>query len=380
MIAPPTAVAQRRDPTPSASELWKTYPLHQEPATPSAAGRGAGVQAPGRRSSAPAGAQASGRRSSAPAGASGDAGVPTPLLGALGAVLVLAGFEALRRWDSRRAARFTRSSRPAAPVLLAATVAAMTPDERPRTPRLTALTAGPADEPDEPARSETPAGPLKPPDPGQTWTAEIEWQDSGGGPHFCLIARPAGGGADALIAASEPLAWPPSDADAIRQMRNEVARMEAALTGSGWTPIEPGSAWYSKRFAWAALVQPVTTGRFWRDLEWPAGTEDLWRCEIRWKPGYVNSRFTVVTTEPGHRRGKTVATSETFKWLLMEDPSPQSPEQREQVRALDDEILAAGWEPAGRGRSWCARRYVWRREGPPPAHLAARHGGHDGER
>jgi hypothetical protein len=363
VIAPSSALAQQQDPTPSARELWEAYPIHEGTAT----------AAP---TEAAAGAQSSGRRASAPAETSGDAGSPYLLLGAIGAVLALA-LGVLRR---RSAAGSTR----AAPILLPAMVAAMAPDERQRPARLTALAMGPGDRHEQPAEAERPAGAVEPPDPGQPWTAEIEWRDVGGGPRFCLVARPAGGGTDALIAASEPLAWPPRDDAAVRQMRHEVARIEAALRSSGWTRLPPGSAWYSKRFAWAAVVEPVSTGRFRREVDWPADTEELWRCEIKWKPGYVNSRFTAVAIEPGHRRGRTVSASEPFKWLLMADPNPQSQEQRAQVRKLDEQLRAAGWEPAGRGRWWSALRYVWRHEDPPPDHLGpaeeARSGGHDGER
>ena len=73
-----------------------------------------------------------------------------------------------------------------------------------------------------------------------------------------------------------------------------------------------------------------------------------------------------MATEPGHRRGKTVGASEPFKWLLMADPNPQAQDQRAEVRALDEQIVAAGWEPVGRGRWWSALRYVWPHENPPP--------------
>jgi len=351
VIAPSSALAQQRDPTPSPRELWEAYPLQRENATATP-------------TEAAAGPQSSGRRASAPAQTGGGVGGTYLLLGGIGALLVIAGLAVVGRRS--RAAGSTR----AAPVLLAATVVTtMASDERQRSPRLTGLATEPGDEHEKPAEPGKPASAVEPPDPGQPWSAEIEWQDPGTGPRFCLVARPAGGGTDALIAASETLEWPPRGDAAVRQMRNEVARMEAALLSSGWSPLPPGNAWYSKRFAWAAVVEPVTTGRFRREVDWPADTEDLWRCEIKWKPGYVNSRFAVVATEPGHRRGRTVGASEPFKWLLMADPNPQAQDQRAEVRSLDEQIRAAGWEPAGRGRWWSALRYVWRHEGPPPDHL-----------
>jgi hypothetical protein len=355
MIAPPSAVAQDRTPTPSARELWDAYPLQQEPATATPTAQGSGAEPPARRTNAPA--------------ERGDGGgVAWLLVGLLGTAVALAGLAVLRRRNSGRVADSTRAPRPAVPVLLAATVAAMSPDERPRAPRLTALASDP-DSRHDPTKAERPADTMQPPDPGQPWTAELEWQDTGRGARFCLVARPAGGGTDALIAASEPLAWPPPDAAAVRRMRNEVAYLESALLAAGWAPLPSGTAWYSKRFAWAAVEQHVSTGRFRRDPEWPPGSEDLYRCEIKWQPGYVYSRYKAVTYEPGRRRSTTVATSEVFKWLLMADSDPGSPEQRAEVERLHELILAAGWEPAGRGSEWSALRFVWRNEGRPPEQL-----------
>jgi hypothetical protein len=363
MIAPPSAVAQDRTPTPSARELWDAYPLQQEPATVTPTPQGAG---------AGAGAEPSGRRTSAPAERGNGGDIPWLLVGVLGTAVALAGLAGLavlRRRGSRQAIGSADAVRSSAPVLLAAAVAAMSPDERPRTPRLTALASDPDPRHDEPTEADPPAAAMHPPDPEQPWTAELEWQETGRGARFCLVAHPVGGGTDALIAASEPLAWPPPDAKAVRQMRNEVAQMEAALLAAGWAPLPPGTSWYSKRFAWAPVAEPVSTGRFMRDPEWPPGSEDLHRCEIKWQPGYMNSRFKVVMFEPGRRRSTTVATSEVFKWQLMADPDPGSPEQRAEVERLHQLILAAGWEPAGRGAMWSALRFVRRHESPPPAQL-----------
>jgi hypothetical protein len=350
-IAPQSAWAQDPDVTPSARELWEEYPLHEQPA-------GATPTADETR------VQPSGRRTSAPTGDADGGAAPLLVFGALGAVLALAGFTVLRRRGFRLPGRSSSAAPPGAPLLAAASVAAMVPDERRRSPRLTAVAPAPVEPHDEPAEADA----LHPPDPARPWTAELDWQDLGRGARFCVVGRPAGGGDGAVIAASEPLAWPPRDAAAVRQMRNDVARMEAALLGAGWAPLEPGEAWYSKRFAWTP-TEPLSAGRFKRETAWPADAEDLWRCEIKWQPGYVNSRFAAVTSEPEGRRGVTVGRSEALKWLFMADPSPRAPEQREEVMRMDERLLAAGWEPAGRGRDWYGLRYVWRHDGPPPLEL-----------
>ena len=39
------------------------------------------------------------------------------------------------------------------------------------------------------------------------------------------------------------------------------------------------------------------------------------------------------------------------------------------AEALAARLTAAGWEPAGRGRSWYELRFVWRQEDAPPEQL-----------
>ena len=96
---------------------------------------------------------------------------------------------------------------------------------------------------------------------------------------------------------------------------------------------------------------------------------ELWRCEIKWHAGYVNSDFRAVAHEPTRHRGLTLGHSETFKWLLMDDPEESDARFVGQVRGLADRLTVAGWEPAGRGRNWYELRFVWRRKGAPPEQL-----------
>ena len=111
------------------------------------------------------------------------------------------------------------------------------------------------------------------------------------------------------------------------------------------------------------------SGRFKRQTEWPAGSEQLWRCEIKWHAGYANSDFRAVAHGPKRHRGVTLGHSETFKWLLKGVPAASDARFLGQVRRLADRLTAAGWEPAGRGPSWYELRFVWRREGAPPEQL-----------
>jgi hypothetical protein len=110
---------------------------------------------------------------------------------------------------------------------------------------------------------------------------------------------------------------------------------------------------------------------------WPVETVQLWRCEIRWNPGYVRSRFEVVVYEPGKSEGDAVAESIEFKWLLKTNPDFYVAEHRAEVRSLAMKLEAGGWERIGRAPEWYAARFVWRREDRPPDIDAAGGAGDD---
>jgi hypothetical protein len=105
--------------------------------------------------------------------------------------------------------------------------------------------------------------------------------------------------------------------------------------------------------------------RFARDTPWPEADE-LWTCEIGWKPGYVKSTFRALVAAPGERKRKVVAESPPLRWTLMMDPDPDLPEVAEAVRVLAATIERAGWERTDPGEPWFAKRFVWRGEGRPP--------------
>jgi hypothetical protein len=178
----------------------------------------------------------------------------------------------------------------------------------------------------------------RPPEPDRRWTAEVQWHDS----RFRVVAE------GLILAESRPLEWPPSTPAAVQELADTAEALETTMIAAGWSPAAPGEAWYAKRFAWEPM------------------TDDLWRCEIAWHAGYVSSRFEAVAYRPGRRRGRTIGTSGTFKWLLMGEPDPESPEYHEHVGNLATALKAEGWEPAGHGERWWAERFVWRGNGAPP--------------
>ena len=214
-----------------------------------------------------------------------------------------------------------------------------------------------------------------PPDPRRAWSAEIAWAGSEGEPRFAALARSGQDEDPTIVAESPPLQWPPVGPAAVQALTDAVTELESALLAAGWIALEPGSAWYAKRFGWrpktpvaaTAGRKPAKSGRFDRNPAWPPGAEELWRCELRWDAGVVKSRFEAVAYEPGSERpARPVAGSAPFKWLMLADPDPAADEFRAELQKLALALEAAGWEPAGRGAKWYAARIVWRRDKPPP--------------
>jgi len=235
---PQPAFAQEAAPSPSASELWKTYPLHETPAPATTADATPPPDTPAARTDGPE------RRT-------GDDGGGIGLLVALVVVAGAAGlgFLVLRR--VRRPAPRPASARGAPSQL-----------DRRRRHNGRLLPARHAAGGTAPSSARNAAGgdiqdPL-PPEPDLEWTAEIEWRRTVGRPRFHVIARSSTMGA-ASIATSPPIRWPPTDETSLEALRDAIAALEATLLEAGWIPTEPGTAWYAKRFAWKPVPVAATS-------------------------------------------------------------------------------------------------------------------------
>ncbi len=263
--------------------------------------------------------------------------------------------------------------------------------------------------------AERPAAAL-PPDPRRGWRAEIEWTGAGDESRFAVVARTGKQADRSVVAQSAPLEWPPTSAAAVQALTDAVAELERELLAAGWVALEPGAGWYAKRFGWKPVIvvepappaveraavraaappapaveepavhaaaapaaarvvgerEAARAGRFVRRPDWPSGSEQLWRCELRWEAGVVNSRFEAVAYEPGStQHARPIGNSVTFKWLMMADPNPSADEYRTELRRLVTALQGAGWDYVGRGSKWYAARFVWRRAGAPPERLDA---------
>lgn len=197
----PSAVGQDRaaaggTPTPSASRLWQKYPLHPTPTATETVGAGDATQVAERT------------KTRSPAVRSSDDGSSwSPMLIAL---IVVVGIAAAGVWTLV----FLRRSR--GPLVAGGR-------------RHSAL----------------------PPDPARRWTGAIDWIQEGDGAHFRVVARAQNEPGATPILRSAVLPWPPADSGAVDAMTKAVERLELRLLDAGWTPTEPGRAWYEKRFAWA---------------------------------------------------------------------------------------------------------------------------------
>lgn len=213
-----------------------------------------------------------------------------------------------------------------------------------------------------------------PPEPAVAWTAEVTWEAKGGTGRFRALAVTANGEAAVEVGRSRPLRWPPGGPSDIDELTHASEELEAALLSAGWLARPAGPEWYAKRFAWTpgrgrggpALRPAGESGRFQRAEPWPPDTEALWRCEIRWRAGWITSRFEAVAAPPGERRGRPIGTTDPLKWTLKADPDPDGSDTRAALAQLAEELLGAGWEREGRGRHWYAQRFSWRRAGEPP--------------
>jgi hypothetical protein len=211
-----------------------------------------------------------------------------------------------------------------------------------------------------------------PPDRAVAWTAEIDWRAADGAGRFRVIARSADG-RTAVVGQSGPLAWPPGDPDAVQALTTAADRLEGALVGAGWTALAPGTAWYARRFGWApdaaADPPPRSAGRFRPAHVWSNGTEERWRCEITWHAGYITSHFEATVYAPGQRRGNPIGESDRFMARRIDDSSPPETAQLREVGRMAAALRAAGWQRLGRGTEWYAERYVWPGDGTPPERL-----------
>jgi hypothetical protein len=95
----------------------------------------------------------------------------------------------------------------------------------------------------------------------------------------------------------------------------------------------------------------------------------VWTCAIGWRPGRVRSRFRAMMAPPDGRRWRVVAQSKRLQWPPRRGETLATAELVSALESLVAALVVAGWEPIESAGSWSARRFVWRREGEPPARL-----------
>jgi hypothetical protein len=212
-------------------------------------------------------------------------------------------------------------------------------------------------------------------DPVETWTAQIDPYESDAGGGFRVVASNSAG--DSVVIAESAVAdWPAgaderssgadersSGADERSAGEDDRAAVRArivdgltrALLDAGW--VDRGDESTQPRFAW--------TGAPAGGLP-PAWPDEIAHCELRWASGYRSSRFEAVAHLPSDRRGRVIATSEPFPWMLREPPDQQNGAQAGAVEMLRHRLSGSGWEEVEPGPAWYALRFVWRREGEPP--------------
>jgi hypothetical protein len=212
LLAQP-AIGQDRTPTPSGEELWKTYPLHPSP-TPGAASTAV---------PSPTAARTEKRRSGTAPDRSDSSPTAWLVVIALAAVLVVLAVVLLRH--RRTAVQDSNDPAPQPP-----------PDAADQAPQA------------DPDPSGSP--PTAPPDPLRPWTATIQWRHADAESRFCVVAEPAQGHGETVLATSEPLEWPPTTPASVQALTDATEKLAAALASVGWQELPHTGEWYAKRFAW----------------------------------------------------------------------------------------------------------------------------------
>jgi hypothetical protein len=95
----------------------------------------------------------------------------------------------------------------------------------------------------------------------------------------------------------------------------------------------------------------------------------VWTCSIGWRAGRLRSRFQAMMAAPDGRRRWVVAQSKRLQWPPGRGDTLATAELVSALEALVAALVAAGWKPIESAGSWSARRFVWGREGEPPARL-----------
>jgi hypothetical protein len=308
--APADAASPNATPSPSADELWRSYPLQSSPEP---------TRAPG--GTRPTATPVSARQ------ADDDGGLSSVTLALQIAALLGAGL-ALSLWY-----RHHRTRPPAA-----------APEGPPAVPL-----APPVPPPLPPPR---PA--FAPPDPHTAWTAEIAWTEDGTRARFRAIAH-QGTEREVTLAESDPVQWPPTTPEAVAAVSAAAESLTERLTGAGWRTLALGDTWYARRFAWdpagePAVVPTTRMRRFRQQAEWPVEEYALWRCEVEPESDEPGARFQAVIYPPGRRGGRVSAAAS-------------------EVPRLAAALRKAGWSPVGHGARWYSVRFVWRDESEPVTRL-----------
>jgi hypothetical protein len=218
LFSPAAALAQKRTPTPSGEELWKTYPLHPTPRTHATPARGSSV-APASRGDR----QRSGRSGSKVSREDRRSGASL-LLAVVGpAALVLLWLRLRRR---------VRTSASAGDALV--------DEDRLRLGRR--------------ERSHLP------PDAQHAWTAEIQWRRIGDASRFCVVAQGAPADEPQVLIESAPLARAPDEVAALPALIPVVDDLAESLVGAGWQPLTRTGDWYARRFRWTPVALATSLG------------------------------------------------------------------------------------------------------------------------
>jgi hypothetical protein len=97
--------------------------------------------------------------------------------------------------------------------------------------------------------------------PSSLWSCEIAWQPGQVRSRFQAVMSPPNSRARRVVAESEGLRWPPRDVRKLptRELEAALGRLVASIVAAGWEPVQSGGAWSERRFVWRQEGKPPTT-------------------------------------------------------------------------------------------------------------------------
>jgi hypothetical protein len=94
------------------------------------------------------------------------------------------------------------------------------------------------------------------------WDSDIRWDQELQSSCFYAVASPPHDDVERVVAESFEVEWPPTSDAGVHALVDAVDELDRSMVAVGWRPIEPGDAWYARRYACSGFgPPPESTGQ-----------------------------------------------------------------------------------------------------------------------